>query len=173
MNQAPAPALVPRRRCRKRVFGPERRNCRPRPGNGLDWGEVACPPASEAVMGESRTSFSSTGPAIPAGRHGRYVARVGFEISRTDDPALEVRERELAVSAFHVLLEFDCPGREARGTVVLPPPLSGVVSRIMRETVLALLPRYRVLVPDWINPRFIPLREGSFGLDANIAAIIG
>ena len=124
-------------------------------------------------MGESRTSFSSTGPAVPAGRHGRYVAQVGFEISRTDDPALEVRERELAVSAFHVLLEFDCPGRAAHGTVVLPPPLSGVVSRIMRETVLALLPRYRVLVPDWINPRFIPLREGSFGLDANIAAIIG
>ncbi|SEI03023.1 polyhydroxyalkanoate depolymerase [Paracoccus alkenifer] len=125
-------------------------------------------------MEEPRTTNSSTaGPAVPAARHGRHMARVGFGISRVSDPALEVRETELAVSAFHVLVEFDCPGRRPRGTVVLPPPISGVLPLIMRETVLALLPRFRVLVPDWINPRFIPLRKGSFGLDANIAAIIG
>lgn len=125
-------------------------------------------------MEEPRTTNSSAaGPAVPAARHGRHMARVGFGISRVSDPALEVRETELAVSAFHVLVEFDCPGRRPRGTVVLPPPISGVLPLIMRETVLALLPRFRVLVPDWINPRFIPLRKGSFGLDANIAAIIG
>lgn len=124
-------------------------------------------------MGEPHTSLLPTDPVTPAARHGRHVARAGFDISRLSDPALEVRERDLAASAFHVLVEFDCPERQARGTVVLPPPLSGVLPRIMRETILALLPRFRVLVPDWINPRFIPLREGSFGLDANIAAIIG
>lgn len=123
-------------------------------------------------MEESRTMLSSAGLAIPAARHGRHLARVGFGISHVSDPALEVRETELAASAFHVLVEFDCPGRRPRGTVVLPPPISGVLPLIMRETVLTLLPRFRVLVPDWINPRFIPMREGSFGLDANIAAII-
>src|SRR5690606_4349487 len=140
--------------------------------NRLDCNQVACPPAQEAVMEESRTMLSSAGLAIPAARHGRHLARVGFGISHVSDPALEVRETELAASAFHVLVEFDCPGRRPRGTVVLPPPISGVLPLIMRETVLTLLPRFRVLVPDWINPRFIPMREGSFGLDANIAAII-
>ena len=104
----------------------------------------------------------------------RNVARAGFGIPSLDERGgpVAVRVEELEASPFHVLLAFDCPHRAAAGTVVLIPPMSGVLPWIMREMIIGLLPRYRVLVPEWVDPRFVPRAAGSFGFSHNIAAVI-
>ncbi|MDO5611971.1 MAG: hypothetical protein Q4G14_01860 [Paracoccus sp. (in: a-proteobacteria)] len=104
----------------------------------------------------------------------RAVARAGFGIRSVDTPdgPAPVQTTDQQVAPFHAVVAFDCPQRRAAGTVVVVPPLSGVLPRLIREIILGLLPRFRVLVPEWINPRFVPRSAGHFGFNGNIAGII-
>ncbi|MDO5632341.1 MAG: hypothetical protein Q4G22_10940 [Paracoccus sp. (in: a-proteobacteria)] len=109
---------------------------------------------------------------MPPFRH--PVARAGFAIRSIDAPdgPAPVHTTDRQVTPFYAVIEFDCPQRAAAGTVVVVPPLSGVLPRLIRDIILGLLPRFRVLVPEWINPRFVPRTAGSFGFQGNIAGII-
>ena len=107
-------------------------------------------------------------------RPGRNLARAGFDITtlRDCDDSPPVTLGDLGGSDFQITVAFDCPHRVAAGNVVVVPPLSGVLPGIVRGLILGLLPRYRVLVPEWINPRFVPLAAGRFGLGHNISSVI-
>lgn len=105
---------------------------------------------------------------------GRHLARAGFGIATLEDraDAPPVTVNELGGCDFQTVMAFDCSHRAASGNVVVVPPLSGVLPGIVRGLILGLLPRYRVLVPEWVNPRFVPLAAGRFGLGDNISGII-
>ncbi|MBN9268500.1 MAG: polyhydroxyalkanoate depolymerase, partial [Hyphomicrobium sp.] len=46
-------------------------------------------------------------------------------------------------------------------------PLSGHFSILLRDLVIGLLPTFDVFITDWINARHVPVRHGSFNLEAN------
>jgi len=83
-----------------------------------------------------------------------------------------VRRRELAVSPFCTLLELSAGERDPPSDLLVVAPLSGHFSILLRDLVIGLLPRHRVLVTDWMNARHVALRDGVFDLEANIACII-
>ena len=89
-------------------------------------------------------------------RNGRYLA---------------VGNRVLHRNSFFQLREFCAEGDSARAPILVVPPLSGHFPILLRDLVLGLLDEFRVAVLDWANVRHVPLTEGVFGFDDNIAAI--
>ncbi|WP_157961845.1 hypothetical protein [Acuticoccus kandeliae] len=73
---------------------------------------------------------------------------------------------------FTLLAAFDRTDRTALGTILVVPPISGVLPTIMREMVRGLLPDFRVLLLVWRDPREIPLVKGPFRFADNIEAIV-
>lgn len=62
-------------------------------------------------------------------------------------------------------------GHRDRPAVLLCAPLAGHHAVMLREIVLTLLPEHEVYVTDWIDARRVPLSNGPFDLDENVALI--
>lgn len=95
----------------------------------------------------------------------------GIDEATTPDGRLPVRQAELLATPFFRLREFRVVDPHDRLPVLLVPPLSGHFPVLLRDMVLGLLPDFRVAVLDWANVRHVPLEQGVFGFDDNIAAI--
>lgn len=61
--------------------------------------------------------------------------------------------------------------RKDRPSVLLCAPLAGQHAVMLREIVISLLPEHDVYVTDWIDARRVPLADGPFNLDENVALI--
>ncbi|MFZ4809524.1 MAG: hypothetical protein ACOYLQ_19890 [Hyphomicrobiaceae bacterium] len=83
-----------------------------------------------------------------------------------------VRRREMAVSPFCTLLELSAGDADPPSDILVVAPLSGHFSILLRDLVVGLLPRHRVLVTEWMNARHVALCDGVFDFEANIACII-
>lgn len=79
-------------------------------------------------------------------------------------PGPVIGEEVLIDAPFGRLLRFS-QGSQAAPPVLLIAPMSGHSSAQLRDTVLGLLPHYRVHVTDWRDARDVPLEHGAFGLD--------
>ena len=96
---------------------------------------------------------------------------LGIEAVALAGGRADVTTRDLDAGPFHALVAHDCPDRPAEGTVLLVPPISGQLPLVLRDMVIGLLPRFRVLMLDWVNPRHVPLFFGGFGFADNVGAI--
>lgn len=56
--------------------------------------------------------------------------------------------------------------------VLIVPPLLGHYSTIMRETVRDMLPSHNVFIIDWADAKTVPLKDGYFDLDDQIAYVM-
>jgi poly(3-hydroxybutyrate) depolymerase len=56
--------------------------------------------------------------------------------------------------------------------VLVVAPLAGHHATLLRDTVQALLPDHDGYITDWLDAKMVPLIEGEFDLDANIAVIM-
>jgi poly(3-hydroxybutyrate) depolymerase len=89
-----------------------------------------------------------------------------------------IREEVVHFTPFASLLHFkkvaefkkDAVNEQPRVLVVAP--LSGHFATLLRGTVKTLLPDHDVYITDWHNARDVPLRAGTFGLDAFTEHII-
>lgn len=62
-------------------------------------------------------------------------------------------------------------GREGRPAVLLCAPLAGHHAVMLREIVTTLLLNFDVYVTDWLDARHVPLADGLFDLDENVAQV--
>ncbi|KWR88061.1 polyhydroxyalkanoate depolymerase [Cupriavidus sp. IDO] len=62
-------------------------------------------------------------------------------------------------------------GREERPAVLLCAPLAGHHAVMLREAVTTLLPDHEVYVTDWTDARRVPLADGPFDLDEDVALV--
>lgn len=69
-----------------------------------------------------------------------------------------------------VHLERDLRGEDPRVLVVAP--LSGHFAALLRDLLAALLADHDVYVTDWADARDVPLDQGEFGVEENIAYLI-
>src|SRR5262249_12632197 len=70
------------------------------------------------------------------------------------------------------ILEFGHSLAGQADKVLVVAPLSGHFSVLLRDLVLGLLPTMRVCITDWTNASHVPLSQGSFGFEDNIAYIV-
>jgi poly(3-hydroxybutyrate) depolymerase len=101
----------------------------------------------------TRTSLTYTRPDYGIGR-----VPVG-------NRELEVTEEVAFATPFGSLLRFKKEGAPEQPRLLLVAPMSGHFSTLLRGTVQTLLQDHDVYITDWHNPRDIPLRHGTFGLD--------
>jgi poly(3-hydroxybutyrate) depolymerase len=101
-------------------------------------------------------------------------ARRAFGISAitVQSETVPVVTRDVAATPFHTLVEFKRSDIRAPSKILVVPPLSGHFAVLLRDLVIGLLADFCVHVIDWTNVRHVPLRNGQFGLDDNIAAVV-
>jgi poly(3-hydroxybutyrate) depolymerase len=85
---------------------------------------------------------------------------------------LPVSEHLVAEKPFCRLLEFRHSLAGQGDKILVVAPLSGHFSVLLRDLVLGLLPTMRVYVTDWTNASHVPLSQGSFGFEDNIAYVV-
>jgi poly(3-hydroxybutyrate) depolymerase len=56
--------------------------------------------------------------------------------------------------------------------VLIVAPLSGHHATLLRGTVEAMLPDHDVYITDWIDAKLVPLAQGKFDVDDNVAAVV-
>ncbi len=66
---------------------------------------------------------------------------------------------------------FDAAARQPAPAVLVCAPLAGHHAVMLRDVVQALLPEHVVYVTDWHDARRVPLAEGPFHLDDNVAQL--
>jgi poly(3-hydroxybutyrate) depolymerase len=97
-------------------------------------------------------------------------------------PTTEVKGQQVAITEeivwkkpFCNLIHFkkNLPkGSHSEPRVLLVAPLSGHFATLLRGTVEALLPHSDVYITDWLDARFVSMREGPFTLDDYIDYVI-
>ncbi|WP_454743852.1 polyhydroxyalkanoate depolymerase [Cupriavidus necator] len=125
-------------------------------------------------------------PYIAAGyellyRFGKAYEKPEFNIKAVEQEGrtIPVVEQVLLDRPFCRLLRFapeaatvaGVAGRKERPVVLLCAPLAGHHAVMLRETVTTLLPDHDVYVTDWIDARRVPLADGPFGLDEDVAQV--
>ncbi len=83
-----------------------------------------------------------------------------------------VYSRDAVVTPFCTLTEFAASGIAPKADFLVVAPLYGHFPILLRDLVLGLLPDFRVYVTDWLNVRHIPVDEGPFGLESNVACVL-
>lgn len=78
---------------------------------------------------------------------------------------------DLLHAPFHRLRLFRHEDTPDGAPVLIVPPLSGHFPVLLRDMVLDLVAVSPVALLDWANVRHVPLAEGAFGFEDNIAAI--
>lgn len=82
-------------------------------------------------------------------------------------------ETVLVQAPFYRLLRLTRPNACDRSTLLVVAPLSGHRVPLLRDSVTGLLPDVDICVIEWADIRQVPPSEGRFGLDENIATILG
>lgn len=104
----------------------------------------------------------------------RQPARRSFEIDRAlvGGQHVHVRQKDVLQKPFCVLTHFEKEAGDAAPRILIVPPLSGHFASLLRDMVLTLLSDNDVYVADWVNARHVPLADGRFGFDENIAYVM-
>ena len=100
--------------------------------------------------------------------------RAPFGIDRVTVGGREiaVSEEVVAVHPFCRLVHFRKAAALDQPRLLMVAPLSGHFATLLRGTVETALPDHDVYLTDWVNARNVPVDEGSFGLDDEIALLI-
>ncbi|WP_349607226.1 polyhydroxyalkanoate depolymerase [Cupriavidus sp. DF5525] len=112
-------------------------------------------------------------------RLGEACEKTEFNITAVEQEGrtTPVVEQLVLDSPFCRLLRFaaepaaDCSVAKERPAVLLCAPLAGHHAVMLREIVTTLLPDHEVYVTDWIDARRVPLADGQFDLDENVALL--
>ncbi|MEX5729744.1 poly(3-hydroxybutyrate) depolymerase [Rhodovulum iodosum] len=119
----------------------------------------------------SRSDSPMTGSRLWAGADQPALRALGVARMRVGTEGAPVGRREVRAHPFYILSELtrlDAPPAEP---LLIVPPISGQFAPLLRDMIVTLLARYRVFVLDWVNARHVPRTAGSFGFEANIAAV--
>ncbi len=79
--------------------------------------------------------------------------------------AIPVEERGVKWTPFCQLLRFQKEGGAGDPKILLIAPMSGHFATLLRGTIRTLLRDHQVFLTDWINPRYVKLEAGRFGLE--------
>ncbi|MGD0562667.1 MAG: polyhydroxyalkanoate depolymerase [Roseiarcus sp.] len=79
--------------------------------------------------------------------------------------AIPVEERGVKWTPFCQLLRFQKEGGAEDPKILLIAPMSGHFATLLRGTIRTLLRDHQVFLTDWINPRYVKLEAGRFGLE--------
>ena len=112
-------------------------------------------------------AFAGPDPAQPARR------AFGIESVEIRGARIPVSTRDAAADPFCALVRMERTDAERLPDVLIVAPVSGHYAFVTRELALGLLPRFRVHVTDWTNPRHVPAEAGRFGLEGNVARVVG
>lgn len=93
----------------------------------------------------------------------------GLDSTSVDEKDIPIKEEIVLEKPFCNLLRFKKEAKRKDPKVLLVAPMSGHYATLLRGTVEALLPHHDVYITDWIDARQVPLSEGRFDLDTNIA----
>ena len=160
-----------------------------------DWQHAALAPlrmAAEATQATFQNpfvpaSYTEMGRIFAAGaemieRSTRPYAKPEFNLApvRVRGKLLKIEEQIVAVKPFCQILHFkrmtDDPDLAAHMAhdprVLIVAPLAGQHATLLRGTVEAMLPEHDVYITDWIDAKMVPLIEGAFDLDDNIAYLM-
>lgn len=103
------------------------------------------------------------------------LARKPFGINSIDvgEELTSVSETVSLELPFTFLTTFTRAGTAAGRSFLVVPPLAGAFPVLLRDLVIELLRHAdNVAVADWVDPRFVPLASGRFGLRENIQSLI-
>jgi poly(3-hydroxybutyrate) depolymerase len=152
-----------------------------------DWHLAAISPlrmAAEATQATFHNPFlpathTRAGRAMAAGaelfeRSTRRFAKPAFNLPTTKimGETVRVTEEIIAYKPFCNLLHFKRDGHFDHPRVLIVAPMSGHHATLLRGTVEAMLPDHDVYITDWIDAKLVPVTDGKFDLDDNIAYII-
>jgi poly(3-hydroxybutyrate) depolymerase len=106
----------------------------------------------------------------------RYKKPVfGIASTVVKDQQVAITEEIVWRKPFCNLIHFKknaSPGSISQPRLLLVAPLSGHFATLLRGTVEAMLPHADIYITDWLDARFVPLRDGSFTLDDYIDYVI-
>lgn len=112
----------------------------------------------------------------PAGlaAQGGFAPRpgIGLDHMLIEGRRVSLRERGILDKPFCQLLHFEADLAGARPPLLLVAPLSGMRAEILYDMILGLLPRHDVHCLVWKDAAEVPLAEGPFGLEDNIAHVV-
>jgi poly(3-hydroxybutyrate) depolymerase len=99
---------------------------------------------------------------------------IGLDLAATeiDGKRVEVRRSVVAQRPFCRLLHFERDARRSDPCLMAVAPLSGHKSVLMRDTLAALLPDHDLFLMEWTDARDVPVAQGGFALEENIAYVI-
>jgi len=89
----------------------------------------------------------------------------GIDSVEIGGAAVPVEERGVKWTPFCQLLRFRKEGGAEDPKILLIAPMSGHFATLLRGTVRTLLRDHQVYLTDWINPRYVKLEAGRFGLE--------
>jgi poly(3-hydroxybutyrate) depolymerase len=89
-----------------------------------------------------------------------------------DEQRIDVRQTIVARKPFCRLLHFERAVRRSDPCLMAVAPLSGHRAVLMRDTLAGLLPDHDLFLMEWANARDVPVAEGRFALEDNIAYVM-
>ena len=121
-------------------------------------------------MGTDRSSLHSQLLADALARQ----HRIGLDLDATeiDGQRIAVRQSVVSQMPFCRLLHFERDARRSDPRLIVVAPLSGHKAVLMRDTLAALLPDHDLFLMEWTDARDVPVAEGGFALEENIAYVI-
>jgi poly(3-hydroxybutyrate) depolymerase len=124
-------------------------------------------------------SNSRFGHAVSAGAEMIERTTRRYEKPQWNLPATEIEGKKVAITLeyavekpFCNLLHFKRDVKRSDPKVLIVAPLSGHYATLLRGTVEAMLPGHDVFITEWKNAKQVPLSEGHFDLEDNIAYIM-
>jgi len=96
----------------------------------------------------------------------------GFEIATNKGGLVAVAETEVVRKPFYALVHFQRPGATRRPPVLIVGVLSGHTPLLLHDLLAGLAADHDLYLIEWIDARLVPLSEGDFGMEDNIAAIL-
>ncbi|MGO8915082.1 MAG: polyhydroxyalkanoate depolymerase [Stellaceae bacterium] len=96
----------------------------------------------------------------------------GLEVTTIRGRSIAVRERCVLEKPFCRLVHFRRETRRADPAVLVVAPLSGHFAILLRDMIAALMPDHDLYLMDWVDAREVPVGEGDFGMEDDIAYIM-
>ncbi len=103
-----------------------------------------------------------------AERMSRLYKKPKFGITKclVDGKEQEVKIKIISKAPFCRLLNFKKIGyKKHQPNLLIVAPMSGHHATLLRHTVEDMLPFFNVYITDWIDPKQVPITDGSFDLD--------
>lgn len=114
-------------------------------------------------------------PVVAPTEAGIAVSRrlpFGLEVTTIRGRPIAVRERCVLEKPFCRLLHFRRESRRTDPAVLVAAPLSGHFATLLRDMIAALMPDHDLYLMDWVDAREVPVGEGDFGMEDEIAYIM-